>query len=100
MGGAVAPFTLALYGIYSIIVKTAHIPGKRGSPGLDLQGTDAVLLGCAILSLALFFHTHYFWGSQKRLVTYSEGGKILALLLFCVFLTTLLYRLLGTMFSM
>jgi hypothetical protein len=99
VGGMVTPFILTLYGIHSIVIKTAHIPGKRGSPGLDLQGTDAVLLGCAILAFAFFFHTRYFWGNQKRLVPYSEGGKILALLFFCIFLMTLLYRLFGMMFS-
>jgi len=97
VGGIFIPLLLTGYTAHAIILKTATMPGRGAC--LDLHGTDAVLFDCTVLSLAFFLHTHYFWGNQERLAKYSEGGKILALLSFCIFYATLLYRLFHSTFS-
>lgn len=91
-GGIIAPALILWPALCAIITKTGFIPGRYRSR-LDLHGTDAVLLGCALVWLALFLHTHYFWGNSRRLMQLHEAGKTVTLLGFCIFLVWLLTRL-------
>ncbi len=97
-GGIVAPALILWPGLCAIITKTGYLPGRRRSR-LDLHGTDAVLLGGALVCLALFMHTHYFWGNSRRLMQLHEAGKTVTLLGFCVCLVWLVIRLLKVTFG-
>ena len=91
-GGIVAPALVLWPALHAIIMKTGFIPGQSHSR-LDLYGTDAVILGCALVCMALFFHTHYFWGNSKWLLPLHEVGKTVTLLGFCVTIVWLVVRL-------
>ncbi len=97
-GGIIAPALILWPALYAIITKTGFIPGCYGER-LDLHGTDAVLLGCTLVCLALFLHTHYFWGNFRRLMQLHETGKTMTLLGLCVFLVWLVIRLLTDTFA-
>lgn len=91
-GGIITPVLILWPALYVIITKTGFIPGRHRSR-LDLHGTDTVLFGCVLVCLSLFLHTHYFWGTSRRLMQLHETGKTVTLLGFCVFLVWLLIRL-------
>ena len=91
-GGLIVPVVVLVPGIRTIVTRTGFIPGK-GQSRLDLHGTDAVLLGCALACLAVFFHMHYFWGRSQRFIMIHYVGKTFSLFGLAVFLIWLLCRL-------
>lgn len=97
-GGIIAPALILWPAFCAIITKVGFIPGRYDSR-LDLRGTDAALLGCTLVCLALFLHTHYFWGNSRRLMQLHEAGKTVTLLGFCVFLVWLVIRLFSDAFG-
>lgn len=97
-GGIIAPALILWLASYAIIARTGFIPGRYRAR-LDLHGTDAVLLGCALVCLALFLHTHYFWGNSRKLMQLHEAGKAVTLLGFCIFLVWLVIRLFTDTFA-
>lgn len=97
-GGLLFPALILWPAIKIIVTKTGFILG-RYCARMDLQGIDAVLLGCALAWLALFLHTHYFWGNTKRLFQFYELGKTISLLGFCVTAVWLVVRLWKTAFG-
>ncbi|MBE7493795.1 MAG: hypothetical protein HS117_02510 [Verrucomicrobiaceae bacterium] len=79
-GGCLLPIAGVIYAVWCLIDKRAVLPGKHGD--LVIAGDDAVLFSTAILALAAFLHFHFFWGLHERLWRYSQGCKVLALLVF------------------
>ena len=91
-GGVVFPVILLTVGISMILVRKATLYGENHSQ-LDLHGTNALLYGWATISLALFLHTHYFFGNSRRLCQLSVLGKVLSLTSFAFCMLWLVYRL-------
>jgi hypothetical protein len=83
--------------VHAIVTRTAVLHGDDSR--LNLDGTDAVLLGIVLACVALFLHTHYFWGNSRRLLVFHEAGKTVALLGFCGFGLWLVLRILKDTFS-
>jgi len=49
---------------------------------MELHGPDAVALGIAFISVAVFFHCHCFWGNIYQLSASAVLGKILSIIAF------------------
>jgi len=96
-GGIACPLLLLWPAVRIFITKTGFIVGRGGR--MDLRGTDAILLGSAIVCLALFLHTHCFWGNSRRLFPFYDLGKTVALLGFCISAVWLVFRLFKTAFG-
>ena len=78
--GIVVPCLIGGYGITRILFRHAVLHGRRGM-SMTLNGWDAVMLGLAILAVALFLHSRYFWSNTDRLASYAGLGQFVALLL-------------------
>ena len=98
VGGLLFPALILWPALKIIITKTGYILGRNGAR-MDVDGFDAILLGSAIACLALFLHTHYFWGNTKRLFQFYEFGKTISLIVFCVTFIWLVVRLWKTAFG-
>jgi hypothetical protein len=99
-GGVIFPLIFLGFGTLMIITQKATLYGRRLSVSkMILHGTDASLYGCATLSIALFLHTHYFWGNSPRLCQLSILGKALSLTSFAVCMLWLVYRLYNETFT-
>ena len=98
-GGIIGPLAMLWWGIHAIVTRTAtlydFLYGGLGDRlgRIKLQETNALLFGCALISLAFFFHAHYFWGNSKRLINISALGKILGLAGFSISALWLVFRL-------
>jgi len=68
---------VAIYGIHCCVVQNAFLPGRRGHR-IELTGDEAVALGLAWISIALFLHFHCFWGTLLRFGVLSAIGKALS----------------------
>jgi len=97
-GGVIVSLIFFGAGISMVIKQTATLYG-RGWSRMDLHGTNALLYGWAIISIALFLHTHYFWGNSQRLCQLSPLGKALSLTSSVVCMLWLLYRLCNETFT-
>lgn len=60
-GGVALPAALVVYGCACILTRQGFLPGHYG--GMHLVGPAAVAMGIACLFIAIFTHSHYFWGS-------------------------------------
>ena len=78
IGGVIVPLPIAAYAIWCLVMQTGTIIGRGGR--LVLSGTDAVLYGVALLGLAVFLNTHFFWSTSRRFYVVSELGRPLGLL--------------------
>lgn len=96
--GVVFPAILLGFGIWMIWMREATLYGRQGSQ-LDLVGTNALLYGWSTLSIALFLHTHYFWGNCQRLCQLAILGKVVSGTSFVVCMLWLLYRLYHATFT-
>lgn len=97
-GGVIFPLIFLWVGTHTVIIQEATLYG-RGWSKMELRGTNAILDGCATLSIALFLHTHYFWGNSSRLCQLSIFGKVLSLTSFAVCMLWLVYRLYNETFT-
>lgn len=79
-GGCALPLAGVIYAIWCLLQKQAILPGEHTN--LVLMDDDAVLFSVAVLALAAFLHFHFFWGLHERLWRYSQGLKVLSLLVF------------------
>ena len=93
LGGATIPLLLTIYATKCWVLKTAWLPGRRGS-GMPLYGEDAIVFGFACLFIALVLHFHLFWTAIPKLEPFSFPGKVLSLLGLVVSLFLLLRSLL------
>ena len=91
LAGVVVPLAPILYGITGLIVGRTVLPSRSG-PGLELTGTDAILLSCAYICLGLFIHAHYFWRLHSRLWRYSDALKGVAVVGFLCFFGIVVFR--------
>lgn len=98
-GGVVFPGLVLWPAMHAILTKSSFIPGRHGTR-LDLIGRDALLFGYALIFIACFSHTHYFWGNSKRLRPFHEIGKTVSLLGFCITFVWLLIRLYNQTFTL
>lgn len=68
-----------LYGLVCLERGWTSLPGS-GTRAMQLRGTEGVTLACVYLAGGLFLHFHFFWGLHPRLYRYSQGLKILCLM--------------------
>lgn len=87
--GVLLPLAMACCGVYAILTQQA-IYG--GDVLIQLHGTDAIALGVAAISAAVFLHCHYFWGNIYDQAWFAVLGKILAACGFIAGLGTLIVR--------
>jgi len=78
-GGVIVPLVLMALGTICVISGHAVVGGDIP---LELHGPNAVALGIAAISIALFFHCHYFWGNIYHLSFLATLGKIISMLAF------------------
>ncbi len=81
IGGVAVALVPFGYGVYCLHTGHAWFLQRRG-PFLDLQGTEAVVLGIAYMGLGAYLHFRYFWGRHPRLRTWSPRLEQGALLVF------------------
>lgn len=77
--GLVVPCLILLYGVSRIVFKQAVLYGTRGR-SMPLGGWDAVALGVAIVAVALFLHSRYFWSNTNRMLPFAGLGQAVAML--------------------
>jgi len=70
---------MALYGIRAIVMKEVEY-GNQVS--LTLHGLNAIAIGIASTSAALFVHCHYFWGNIFDQAWFAVLGKIISAIAF------------------
>ena len=92
-GGCALPLAGTMYAIYCLYQNKAIMPGKHTA--LVLTDDDAVLFSVAVLALAAFLHFHFFWGLHERFWRYSQGLKVLSLLVFLPCIGIVIWRQLG-----
>ena len=80
-GGCVVPLVIMIYSIVCLWRGSTTLPGRRSS-GMEITGTDGVILAIAYLALGAFAHFHCFWGLHGRLANYSQALKGVSLLIF------------------
>jgi len=97
-GGGIIPL-LILWPAFNVILTQTGFLLRQAGMRMDLHGTDAVLLGSAMVFLALFCHTHYFWGNSRRLFPFYDLGKTISLLGFCFCAVWLIIRLFKSAFD-
>jgi len=97
-GGVLVPLLILWPACKVIFTQAGFIVGRAGMR-MNLIGRDAVLLGSAMACLALFLHTHYFWGNSRRLFPLYDLGKTISLLGFCICAVWLVLRLFKTAFD-
>jgi hypothetical protein len=73
--GVVVPVIILGLGIHAIMTRQAEY-GSRVT--MTLHGSNAVALGIAAASAALFLHCHYFWGNIYDQAWFAVLGKIVA----------------------
>ena len=73
------------YGIRCLQSGHATFFGSRGAR-LELTGTEAVAMAIAYIAIGVFIHAHWFWGLHPRLEALSPILKVLAILVFLLFL--------------
>ena len=86
--GVALPLVVLGLGVYAVVARQAefgHVP-------LRLHGANAIALGVAGISAAVFLHCHYFWGNVYNQAWFAVLGKILAACAFIAALGTLMVR--------
>jgi hypothetical protein len=73
--GVAVPLFLLGFGIHAIIVRHADYGDQVP---MILHGLNAICLGIAAMSAALFLHCHYFWGNIYDQAWFAVLGKIVA----------------------
>jgi hypothetical protein len=89
--GAAVPLLVLAYGVYVVVTQQASYGYGRRAP-IHLHGLNAVALGVAAISVAVFLHCHYFWGNVYDQAWFAVLGKILAACGFIAGLGTLIVR--------
>jgi hypothetical protein len=89
LGGAI-PLAVCLYGFHAIVTQRAEY--GRPEMALPLLGWNAIAFGIAAVSLAIFFHCHYFWGNIYNQAWFAVLGKMIAGIGFIVGLGVLIVR--------
>jgi hypothetical protein len=87
--GVAGPLWVLVYGIRAIAYQTADVSSEYQ---VTLEGSNAIAVGCAALSLAVFVHCHYFWGNIYDDVWFAVLGKIISAMGFIASLGVLLVR--------
>jgi hypothetical protein len=72
--GLMVPMGIAYYSVGAVIARHATFTG-RGATML-LEGREAIALGIAWTSAAVFLHCHYFWGNVYNQAWGAVLGKI------------------------
>ena len=97
---------IAALGVRIIVTRYGWLPfgdGQRNALRpkqiLELHGSDAVSLGCVLLTFAGALHFHSFWGNHPKLVRYYEPLKVLSLVLLLITCSVFAYRLLRTVWQ-
>lgn len=96
VGGVVVPLAPILYGIRGLVVGKTILPSRSGE-GLELTGTDAVLLSCACICLGLLIHAHYFWRLHSKLWRFSDALKGVSVVGFLCFFGIVIFRMARTL---
>lgn len=79
VGGFLVPAAAMLYGAQCVLSKSAVLLGRHNT-NLPLNGTNAVLMGCACIAAGAFLHFHYFWTVSEKLFGWAPLLKVLSLL--------------------
>ena len=79
-GGICFPLVLAIGAMICLIVRDVVVPWRIYR--WHVSEANAVALGLAGLSLALFLHCHYFWGTFYGNVVLVQLGKIVSMAAF------------------
>ena len=87
--GMVVPMGIFAFGIQAIATRQTEYGGNISMP---LHGVNAISLGIAAVSAAIFLHCHYFWGNIYNQIWFAVLGKIVAACGFIVGLGILLVR--------
>jgi hypothetical protein len=69
------PLLIAGYGVCALLARQVNVGGRITT---ILNGIDAVAVGIAAVSLAVFLHCHYFWGNIYDQAWFAVLGKIIA----------------------
>jgi hypothetical protein len=75
--GVALPGLILAYGIAAVVMKETVFYDDRAS--MPLHGTNAIALGVAAISLAVFLHCHYFWGNIYDQAWFAVLGKIISM---------------------
>ncbi|MDD3119424.1 MAG: hypothetical protein PHQ27_09610 [Victivallales bacterium] len=90
VGGWLAPAVIGGYGVADIVRRHAAL-WWRGN-GLELFGTNAVLLGSALIGAALFLHGRYCWRATRKLAVAAPWLEGVSLLGGIIAFMTLIWR--------
>src|SRR5580765_1790260 len=88
--GATLPLGIFAYGISATITRRATFFGSQAT--MPVTGANAVALGVATISLAVFLHCHYFWGNIYGQAWLAVLGKIISGCGFIAGMGTLIVR--------
>jgi hypothetical protein len=88
--GLGVPLVIAYFGLHAIITRQTHYSGRGAT--IDLTDANAVAIGIAWFSAAVFLHCHYFWGNIYDQAWFAVLGKILGAIGFIAGIGVLLVR--------
>lgn len=74
--GVGAAGLLGAIGAVSMVIGQTRL--GRGASRIVFEGTPAVLLAAGILSLALYLHFHFFWGTNTKADRLTNFGERLS----------------------
>jgi hypothetical protein len=87
--GVALPLVILFFGV-RVTARQQALVGREMP--VQLTGYDAIALGIAGISLAVFLHCHYFWGNIYNQAGLAVLGKIIAACGFIAGLFTLIVR--------
>ena len=64
--GLVVAFSFMSVGVRAVFYKAAIFSPGRYSGGMEVEGTDAILMGAAYISIAIFLNSYFFLADYPR----------------------------------
>lgn len=87
--GVGVPALLLTLGVMAIVQQSILVDQKRGTV---FKGIDATAAGTGLVSVAIFMHSHYFWGNIYDQTPWAVIGKIIGLIGFIASTGVLMVR--------
>jgi hypothetical protein len=80
MYGIVVAALLALFGLWCIASRSALFLAAQPMRIVTYTGAEAVAVGTAYLSIALFLNSHWYWLNHERWHGIGQIGRVVSLL--------------------
>jgi hypothetical protein len=71
--GILVPCVIGYFSVHAWMDQVAYWPARRGG-GMTVRGEAAQACAVAYISIGMFFHFRWFWGSKQQYCVYQIGA--------------------------